>query len=272
MTDVSPPRQPPRAPIETMLRDRMAGRETLSAQDLEFMLRLLAKWRSQMIARTIVARDGPVVQAGPFAGLVLGPHATEGGHAPRLLGCYEHELHAEVERLVARGFATVLNIGCAEGYYALGLARRMPQARVFAYDADPGAQALCRSLAEANGVAGRVTIGGLFRGEDFARFAETDTLLVLDIEGGEDALLDPAAFPALRAMTVLVECHQAPGIDMAARIAARFAGSHRVRRIGHALAAPELPGWMAGLGHLDRLLATWEWRGIPTPWLVMDPA
>ena len=271
MSAASPPART-RSPVETMLRDRLAAREALTNADLAWMLRLLAKWRSQMIAGTIVARDGPIVQSGPFAGLVLGPHATEGGHAPRLLGCYEHELHAEIERLAARGFHTVLNIGCAEGYYAIGLARRMPGARVFAHDANPGAQALCRRLAEDNGVADRVAIGGLFRGEDFARFAEADTLLVLDIEGGEDTLLDPAAWPALRRMTVLVECHEMPGADMAGRIAERFASSHRIRRIGHALAAPELPPWLAGLDHLDRLLATWEWRSIPTPWLVMEPA
>jgi len=28
---------------------------------------------------------------------------------------------------------------------------------------------------------------------------------------------------------------------------------------------------MQGLGHLDHLLATWEWRMGPTPWLVMEP-
>jgi hypothetical protein len=47
-------------------------------------------------------------------------HSTE--------GCYEHELHGEIEQLVTRGFDAVLNIGCGEGYYAIGLARRMPTA------------------------------------------------------------------------------------------------------------------------------------------------
>lgn len=261
---------PPRG-IEDLIRERLAAQPKLGRADLEWLLRLLAKWRHQLIANTLIARDGPAVQAGPFAGMVLGPGSAEGCHAPRLLGCYEHELHGEIERLIARGFRTVLNIGCAEGYYAIGLARRMPAAQVFAHDANPAAQAMCRTLAEANGVAARIAIGGLFRGEDFERFADTDTLLVLDIEGGEDALLDPAAFPALRRMTILVECHETPGARMAARIAERFAPSHRVRRINHALAAPDLPDWLAGLGHLDRLLATWEWRSIPTPWLVMEP-
>ena len=29
------------------------------------------------------------------------------------------------------------------------------------------------------------------------------------------------------------------------------------------------PGWFNQLAHLDQLLAVWEWRSGPTPWLVM---
>ncbi|NDC04481.1 MAG: hypothetical protein EBZ81_16380 [Betaproteobacteria bacterium] len=29
------------------------------------------------------------------------------------------------------------------------------------------------------------------------------------------------------------------------------------------------PHWFVNLAHLDQLLATWEWRSGPTPWLVM---
>jgi hypothetical protein len=29
------------------------------------------------------------------------------------------------------------------------------------------------------------------------------------------------------------------------------------------------PQWFCNLAHLDQVLATWEWRSGPTPWLVM---
>lgn len=257
--------------VETMLREHLAARTELTTADLQELLRLLAKWRHMLISSIVIKRQGLVVQAGPFAGMRFADRSTEGCYTARLLGCYEHELHGEVERLVARGFTAVLNIGCGEGYYAIGLARRLPSAQVFAHDTDPQAQALCRQLAEANGVAERVAVGGLFRGEDFSRFDAMDTLLVMDIEGGEMELLDPAAHPALHGMTVLVECHDGIRPGASAEIMRRFSGTHRVKRIGHRLAAPELPDWLYGLGHLDQLLAIWEWRATPTPWLVIEP-
>jgi hypothetical protein len=32
-----------------------------------------------------------------------------------------------------------------------------------------------------------------------------------------------------------------------------------------------MPAWLQELAHLDQLLAVWEWRAAPTPWLVMRP-
>ncbi len=258
--------------MDSLLRRALAKPEPLSLPELEGILRLMGKWRHQMISSSIIAHNGPMVQAGPFAGMRLGQHSAEGCHAPKLLGCYEQALHPHFERFIARGFDAVLNIGCAEGYYAIGMARRMPGTRILAHDLNEGAQQVCRSLAEANGVADRITIGGLVRGEDFASFAGMDTLVLVDIEGGEEALLDPTAFPALRQMTLIVECHEERRRGMTDLIASRFAPTHQVTRLEQPFSQPELPAWMQGLGHLDQLLAIWEWRMAPTPWLVLEPS
>lgn len=251
-------------------------REALSKGDLDTvdllnLMRRLAKWRHQGIANFVIAREGNVVRSGPFEGLRFTDFVSEGCTVPRLLGCYEHELHGEIERLVRQDFDTVLNIGCADGYYAVGLARRMPHVRVHAHDINEAAQAACRRVSEINGVGDRVEIGGVFQGADFARFAGRKTWLVLDIEGHEFELLDPDAFPELRRMTVMVECHDCFRKNVADVIARRFAPSHSVTRIDHALAAPDLPDCLKPLGQLDQLLATWEWRDGPTPWLIMEP-
>lgn len=247
------------------------GRHRSVEAYLSAALRTLAKWRSQLIANTLVQREGARVLDGPFAGMAYGQGATEGSLAARLLGSYESELHPAISELSRSGLEVVLDIGCAEGFYAVGLARLMPGAAVFAHDVDPVAREACAALAEANGVADRVVVGGRFAGSDFARFAGRRVLVFMDAEGAEDDLLDPDAYPWLKGMSVIVETHEGERRGVTARLLERFTPSHAIERIVQGPKTTPLPPWFAELGHLDQLLATWEWRASPTPWLVMRP-
>lgn len=233
-------------------------------------LRMLALHRSVVVQKRLMAELGPIVQAGPFAGMCLAESSQEGAYLPKLLGCYEADLHGEWERIIATGRSDILNIGCADGYYAVGLARRMPGVRIHAFDTSAVARASCRHLARRNGVEDRIEIGGTFTGGDFARFADRDMLVICDIEGGEWELLDPTRYPALKDMDLIVEMHglQAQGGDV--RLTERFRNTHRIRRIDAKLHTWPLPSALAEADELDRLLAVWEWRIEPTPWVVLE--
>lgn len=261
----------------TSLNDRVVGwiAEDLAdatltnRQRLGKLLPMLCRWRATLIRDKLVQDYAGVVQSGPFAGLAGVDAVLEGCHVPKLLGSYERELHPLVERIVATGYATLVNVGCAEGYYAVGLARRAPSAIAHAFDSNEGAQEACRRLAVLNGVADRVRVGGTLAGSDLPALVAGRTLLVCDIEGAEGELLDPDAFPALRAMDVLVECHDCFTPDLSATIASRFAASHAIERFEQAFIPFDLPAAFARVPELDRLLALWEWRSGPTPWLFM---
>jgi hypothetical protein len=239
-------------------------------QRLEAQLRQLAKWRSIVLANTALARTGGTIPAGPFQDMLYATEASEGGRAPRLLGAYEASLHPIIETVIVRGYPQVLDIGCAEGYYAVGLARRIPGSVVHARDSDPRARALCEELAAANGVATQVRVGPEITHADLALCAAARTFVLCDIEGGEGALLDPAAAPALAEADLLVEVHEGMRPGLLAALTARFAPSHRVTRIDRDLRPDLLPPWAETLSDLDRLLLLWEWRATPTPWLWME--
>lgn len=163
-------------------------------------LRLLAKWRSVLIQNTVLQNAGTRVWQGPFGGMEFWEQSAKGCHVAKLLGCYEQPLQPVIEWAMAGASTVILNIGCAEGYYAVGMARRMSKARVLAFDLDPKAQATCSALAASNGVADRVVVGGLFRPADLVTYEHERTLVVCDVEGAECELLDPSAAPALRGM------------------------------------------------------------------------
>lgn len=243
-----------------------------SPQTLALALRLLSKWRVEVLSNTFDRKSGSKVIGGPFEGMDYSVRASEGSRLARLLGAYEASLHPVIEAIIAKAPDLVIDIGSAEGYYAVGLALRLPAARVLARDASAAAQALCRAHIRANGVEGRVEVGGLFSHADFALCSTTRSVVICDIEGAEDALLDPVAAPGLRDADILVECHPSlvPTPNLTDRIAARFQDSHTITRIGRKLDDSAMPAWMEDLSDLDRLLALWEWRSSPTPWLWME--
>lgn len=232
-------------------------------------LRHLAKWRSELIANTLADRSGTEVLSGPFKGMKYPVRASEGSRSARLIGAYEASLAPVIEEIAGRRYKLVVDVGSAEGYYAVGLALRLPLARVLARDENPNAQALCRTLANANGVADRVEIGGRMEHADFDICKGKKSLVVCDIEGAEAELLDPTLAPGLLKADILVEAHDCMRPGISALIAGRFRATHEVRVIGRMLDASGLPDWMESLGDLDRLLALWEWRTGPTPWLWM---
>ena len=175
--------------------------------------RIDAQWRR---IERVVADD--VVASGPFAGMKLG-NATTGSHIPKRLGSYESELHPLIESW--QGYDRVIDIGCGEGWYVVGLARRMPDAEIFGFDISPEAQGACRVMAALNDVS--VHVGGEATAEHLQALITPNTLVIVDIEGAEVDVLDPDATPGLRDTDILVELHDFLRPGATETIVGRFA-------------------------------------------------
>ena len=238
---------------------------------LNELLRFLGRWRSRMLARTYIAREGTRIHQGPFAGMQYVDHATEGALIPRLLGTYESELHPHLAAFAAQDLDCVIDVGCAEGYYAVGLACMMPGVVVHAHDIDDKARIACAALAARNGVADRVLIGGEFPPDGFEDFAGRRVLVMVDAEGAEDDILQPALSPSLATMNIIVETHDLYKPGVKARLIERFSPTHDIVEVHQQPKVFDMPWWLQDLAHLDQLIAVWEWRAQPTPWLVMTP-
>jgi hypothetical protein len=260
--------------LHTRIRHQVLNQLSADSDDQTTLIdsiRLLSKWRSALIQNTLIAQQGTSVLQGPLVGMSFLAQSAEGCHIAKLLGCYEQPLQPFIEAAIETNYKTILNIGCAEGYYAVGMARRMSSTQVLAYDLNPKAQEVCAILAEQNGVSDRVKVGALFKPENFQQHSGEGVLVLCDIEGAERELLDPNLSPALKGMDVIVESHECltPGITQL--LVDRFKDSHQITLVQddgqRRLASP--PQWFLNLAHLDQLIATWEWRSGPTPWLVM---
>lgn len=226
----------------------------------------LLHYRCLLINNTIIKQGDGRVHGGPFAGMIL-PDPVNRMQAPQLLGCYEGELHEIVQAIPDAGYQHLINIGCGEGYYAVGIKRMAPQIEVWAHDIDPDAQRKCREAAALNGV--DIHVGGIFDPRQFALHEGYRTLVWCDVEGAEEMLLDPARYPALAGMDILVELHPTDGGHTRDTVPARFADTHSIEILQPRGYAFDMPDWLRDGSQLNQLLARLEWRGSTTPWAMM---
>ncbi|MEM9681894.1 MAG: class I SAM-dependent methyltransferase [Pseudomonadota bacterium] len=244
--------------------------ETLPATEkLDAVFGIVAAYRSARLTPDFIEQHGSWVLAGPFAGMRYMRQIAEGALLPKLIGSYEAELHPSIGRIVETEYDRVINIGCAEGYYAVGLAREMPAVQIDAFDIDEHAQDLCRELAGINDVESCVTVGGRFEPEDFASYADGRTVVLCDIEGAEAALLDPERAPELAHADILAECHQVDGEWTSDLLLPRFRSTHRVTEIDQQPRDFSQYPALEGLSDTDCFFALLE-RLEPARWLFLE--
>jgi len=206
----------------------------------EFLATPLARVRSRWIGnstlRNALLRDFGLpcrVIGGPFRGMNYLSESTGSSLTPKLLGTYEMELHPAIEQVLAAPPKLVVDVGSAEGYYAVGLAWRCPKIHVVTFDTFGYARVLARKLARLNNLSSRVTVRA--RCEPLALAAalqaEPDALVLSDCEGYELTLLDPAAVPPLGNARILVEMHDFLVNDATVILMKRFESTHNVTRI-----------------------------------------
>jgi hypothetical protein len=227
--------------------------------------------RIAVVNREFVAEHGLAVSGGPFAGMryLPGLEETQGDLVGKLLGTYESELHGAVRSWFSAPISLVVNVGCAEGYYAVGFARAMPDARVLAYDIDPEARRLCSALAETNGAARRVAVRGECTPAVLMDLPPEGVAVFCDCEGYELMLLDPASVPALRRWPVIVELHDQLDPAITTEICRRFDTSHDVQVI-RSVPPASVPPELASVPARRRSLVLQE-RPVPMNWAQMTP-
>ncbi len=186
-----------------------------------------------VLERESLRESGLVVGAGPFKGLHYVHDTVCGGYIPKLLGTYERELHETIYAASQMSFERIVNIGAADGYYAVGLARLMPDVQVIVFELEEKGRKLVQMMAEHNGVSERLEIYGACDPSGLAKILAVPgkTLVICDVEGYEDILMDPVACPELKKAHVLVELHDCKNAGVSDRLRDRFVATHEITRI-----------------------------------------
>ncbi len=214
------------------------------------------------------------VLSGPFEGLKYpGFHSHGSALFPKLAGSYECELHAIFQEVIKTGKITqVIDIGCAEGYYAVGLALRLPRATVYGYDLNKEALALCHEMALANGVQDRVVLKGAFVPSTFSEFDfHVPTFIITDCEGFELELYTEESVRLLSNVTLLIELHDFVDRAITATLTKLFAPSHHIQLIQGTSRNPRLFPEIRSLNRFEQEFVLDERRPEKMNWLFVQP-
>jgi hypothetical protein len=232
--------------------------------------------RKEFFEKIYKGNSGPRVLTGPFQGMAYLNTSDFGPIAPKWLGSYETEIQDLVVELCKRGYESIVNIGSAEGYYAVGFARASGESRIIAFDIDPFARRALVALAEMNGVADRVEIRKTCTWNLLNDLQCEKQLLFVDIEGAEIDLLDPDECAALRSSDIIVELHHSRDIqdDVEKTMRNRFEQTHDIRRRPQT----DRSKWIAANGHIwgkrlceeEVVRATNEFRTGNQVWLWLE--
>jgi hypothetical protein len=173
------------------------------------------------------------VKEGPFKGMKYPDFIAHGSAMfPKLLGSYESELYPEIERLLKNDYHHIVDIGCAEGYYAVGFAMRKGNATVYAYDTNQIALEACRKMAVINGVEKQMHFRNFCSADSLMQFDFTNkSLIISDCEGYEIELFTSLNVKNLSNCDLIIELHDLFNEKISPTIEELFKKSHNIKFI-----------------------------------------
>lgn len=218
-----------------------------------------------------------VVQNGPFKGMRY-PKLDSVGSAiyPKLLGCYEKELWETIEYFKKNEYTEIIDVGCAEGYYAVGLGINTPKTKIYAYDIDEKARVLCNEMSILNNIKDKIIIKSECTAKELELFTFTGRgLIICDCEGYEKELFNKDNVKNLTACDLIIEAHDFINISISTYIKEIFSETHNIKSIKSVDDIEKTLTYningLEKLTLLEKKQILSEWRPSIMEWLICTP-
>lgn len=166
--------------------------------------------RARVLAH-ITGLYGNEVQYGPFKGMLLGEKIwwSKFDVTTKLLGVYEQHIVHFLSEFYLDSTVPFIDIGAADGYYAVGVARRSWAKRVYAFEISEQGRSVLAVNARINNCLADIQINSEAKEEYLAEIISQyhSAFLLIDIEGAEYALLNSSTLELLKDCTMIIELH-----------------------------------------------------------------
>lgn len=169
-----------------------------------------------------------IVYQGPFEGMKYIDKAFVGFVCHKVTGTYEKEIQGVIKMELNNAYDAIIDIGSAEGYYAVGMAMFSKTPKVISFEGSTEGRKLQKELATLNKVDDRIEINNYCRREELLEQTDKykNIFIICDVDGYELALLDNAFIPRLNSATMLIECHNHCFAEMEKSLIDRYSATH----------------------------------------------
>ena len=212
---------------------------------------------------------------GPFKGMQFDREAgLSGSTYAMLLGSFESEIHPFIYATLQKHYDHVYNIGCADGYYAVGFARLMPASIIHAYDLDKRALVKAQKLATQNALQHNIVFSGTFFPGDVNEVdVNKRSIFIVDCEGAERNIFTKENVGKLVNADLIIEMHINIYPDLEDYFTAIFEATHNITIVDsvddHLKAKNYSFDQIDGLDYSLRHFITEE-RGIFMQWIILS--
>lgn len=139
-------------------------------------------------------------------------HWSKFDHASKLLGLYEEQVQDLIVKTQRENnLKNFVNIGCGEGYHALGLIKNNFFDKSICYEISEEARTILKENLKKNNIADKVQIKGEAKNnqinKDLVNLKIEETLFLIDIEGKEFSLFSDNDLNFLKKGFLIIEDH-----------------------------------------------------------------
>lgn len=186
---------------------------------------------------------------------------TEATLVPKIVGSYEYQLQPWLKKIVATNYSDILDVGSAEGYYAVGLAKLMPAATVHCYDINERDIEFSKKMAHANGV-NNLTWNTFCDTNTLLNFPyRGKTLVICDCEGYELELFTEEVIKKCKEVDFLIELHDIINPVISGKLLANFQFTHTFSITNNLNVDYGVLNGLHNLSEEEKLFALFEHRG-----------
>ena len=235
---------------------------------------LLETHRRAELGRDLATKANFTVLHGFFKGLKVPPRTSWGDDLmPKILGTYEEELFPVFESLKETPFRSLINIGCADGFFAVGLANSLKFKKVIAVDINSEALEVCKENRGANGILIPFEYLPAIDGASLSKLLRENpaSLVLCDCEGYERELFDSVRTETIGQAYFIIECHDFFDPSITEQIEKVLSPTHTLTKIFEGARNPNAFEELEELSNSDRWQAMNELRPELMHWIYAAP-